>query len=309
MKTICVGRFLLDVPEKAVVTYRGASLSGWEISSWKENEVEFSTAQKEREAKLKIEKNSQGGISLELVRDVRHEDLHGKIFVFNRRSAPEYSGGVKTMHHLVAVQAYVRVANVTYKFESEFSSESEIKNLEEIIRKLKPRENSEIPVVAGFCFGQGFLNDPLTADQSEYTGIFLGLEDHPDLAIGLISLAGIDPGKTLIQRAGENSIKQEYRSHFHTFRQGQRSLNGVPGEEILERVEEPNGSMLQSFMWESLSKTDDVYLPNLVLEFSTGHGKPGAPVNSSMSDAEALALWNKISSSLRRRPVQLAKPV
>ena len=79
--------------------------------------------------------------------------------------------------------------------------------------------------------------------------------------------------------------------------------------EILERVDEPNGSTLQSFMWESLSKKDDVYLPNLILEFSTGHGKPGAPVNSSMSDAEALALWEKISASLRRRPVQSVTPV
>ncbi|MYN19959.1 hypothetical protein GTP81_24760 [Rugamonas sp. FT107W] len=45
-----------------------------------------------------------------------------------------------------------------------------------------------------------------------------------------------------------------------------------------------------------------------MLEFDTGHGQPGKPVNSSLSDAEALALWDKISSSLRRRPVGGSKP-
>lgn len=95
MKTVCVGRFLIDVPDKAIVTYRGASLSGWTISSWEETEEDFLSTQKEIELKLKAEKNSRGGISLEQIRELKYENLHGKILLFNRRSAPEYSGGEK----------------------------------------------------------------------------------------------------------------------------------------------------------------------------------------------------------------------
>jgi hypothetical protein len=80
-------------------------------------------------------------------------------------------------------------------------------------------------------------------------------------------------------------------------------INGFYGEEILQRVDELNGVKLHDFMWESFGHTKDVLLPKLTLELSTGIGRPGAPVNSSLSDVEALALWEKISSSLRRRVV------
>jgi len=86
-------------------------------------------------------------------------------------------------------------------------------------------------------------------------------------------------------------------------------LNGIPGEELLQRVDEPNGAKVHGFMWESLADQNDVYLPNLILEFDTGLGRPGNPVNSSLSDAEALALWDKISSSLRRHTTRETKPV
>src|SRR5688500_9812592 len=42
MKTVCVGRFLIDVPHDAEVSYRGAFLSGWNIwTNANETDAEF----------------------------------------------------------------------------------------------------------------------------------------------------------------------------------------------------------------------------------------------------------------------------
>jgi hypothetical protein len=197
---------------------------------------------------------------------------------------------------------------VSYEFKGEVHKEREVKDLENILSHLRPRKPEEIPVEEGFCFDRGMLNGNLGVKHHEFTVAFVGMKDHPDMAIALSSIAGTNPSKTFLQRDAENSVKLENRWRFHVLREGRRDLNSIPGEEMLEHVREPNGSELQGFMWESLTSLDDVYFPSLSLELNTGHGRPGEPIDSSLSDAEALALWDKISSSLRRRPFGVPKP-
>ncbi|MET0265883.1 MAG: T6SS immunity protein Tli4 family protein, partial [Duganella sp.] len=172
-----------------------------------------------------------------------------------------------------------------------------------ILSQLRGLPNAELPSESGFCFDHGIVLDPLAAAQSEYTGAFIGMEDNPDLSISISTSAGLKSGRTLLQRNSGNSVQASYRSHFNTLRIGERSINRIPGEEVLHRVDELNGSVGHGFMWESLGTQNDVYLPNISLELTTGIGRPGKPVNSSLSDNEAITLWDKISSSLRPRPI------
>lgn len=302
MKTICVGRFVIDVPNAAVVTFRDATISGWDISSWEENDSDFDNRENDRILDLGKQTNSRGHKMLELNRELVNGELRGRILIFNRRWLEGYEAGEKNETQVVAMQANLRMRDVTYRIKSELVNEADIVVLEKIIGQLVWRGEKEVPVQKGFCMNRGIVEDPLHADQAEYTGIFLGLENYPDMAIAFTTMAGIEPGKTLLQRDAENDVKRKFRNRFHVLREGSRNLNGIPGEEILERVNEPNGSTLHGFMWESLGKRDDVFLPTLVLELVTGRGKPGNPVDSSLSDKEALALWEKISSSVRVRP-------
>jgi hypothetical protein len=303
MKTMCVGRFLIDVPANATVTYRGASLSGWDIASWVESDEKFSARDAAEEAELRSEKNERDAPTLEQIIEVRGHGLHGRIFVFNRQWLEMFPRGVRTESQAVAIRAYVRIQDVTYRFYSKVRFDTDVDELQKIIGQLRVRGADEIPTQAGFCFSRALLVEPLDADQSEYTAMFVGLKDHPDLAIALSTTAGIVPTKSLLQRDAENSVKIEHRSRFHTLRKGPRALNGIPGEEFMERVDEHNGSVLHDFMWESLNNKHDVYLPFLTFELNTGNGKPGSPVNSSLSDPEVLALWEKMTNSLRVRPI------
>jgi len=304
MKVVCVGRFLVDVPEIATVTYRSASVSGWNILTIPETDEEFNLRIREKENLLTARRNERNGVSLESTRNVGGSEIAGKIFLFNRRWIPIMRAGKEVVSEVVAIDALVRSGGISYEFRADFRHPEQVEHLEKIIRQLRGLPVAHIPEEAGFCFDRGFIRDPLTAEQNESVSIFLGIKEYPDLAVSLSSTAGIDHNKTLLQRHSDSDIQKEYSSQFHPLRIGARSLNGITGEEVLQRVDELNGVKLHGFMWESIGNKTDVYLPSLSLELDTGLGRPGKPVNSSLSDAEAMALWEKISSSLRRRSVR-----
>jgi hypothetical protein len=308
-KTLCIGRLLLDVPSDTLVSYRSATVSGWDIDTIQgETDEEFDSRSKNKEVGLSAQKNEHGGVSLELIRAVSHGELAGKIFMYNRRWVAKTEFDKDVITEIVAIEALVRSRGISYDFKANFRRPPDIAQLEKILSQLRARPEEIIPHEPGFCFNQGFIAEPLRADQTEFVVVFMGLKDHLDLSLALSSAAGIKPGKSLLARSAASSVKKEHSFRFHVLREGPRSLGEVPGEEVLKRVSEPNGSMVHGFMWESAGTRDNVYLPRLTLELDTGHGRNGSPVQSSLSDEEALALWDKISASLRLRPGGGAKP-
>jgi hypothetical protein len=307
MQTVCVGRFLIDVPADAQVSFRPAFLAGWSLDSdIAETDTAFAERLSATEAKHKATKNGRGGTSLESVTTIDAEGAFGKIFVYGREWVYGFEDHKRIDSTSVAVDASVRISGVSFDFAREIGDEADVKRLAQFISQLRARPDNSIPSQSGFCFDSAFLLDPLTAAQNERVGVFVGLKGHPDVAIALNTMAGLRHERSLLQRDAENTVKQANLGNFKTLRRGARAINGIPGEEVLDVIFEPNGAKAQSLMWESLPKQDSVYLPYLVLEMNTGHGRPGEPINSSLSDARAMALWERISASLRLRPTSPA---
>jgi hypothetical protein len=306
MKTVCVGRFLIDVPQDAIVTFSGTTLGGWRISArYDETDEEFDVRLASKEAEVRAAKNGRGWDSLESITRVNAENLRGEVIVFNRQWTHIFENQKRVDLDFAAVDGHARIAGASIDFNGEYLNTSYVEKLIQLIKKLRTQGLGDIPESPGFCFEQSMIADPLSVSQHESTVMFIGLEDHPDLSIVLRTAAGLDPAPRLLERDSRNEIKQEFRSHFHTFRQGERIVNGMRGEELLERVHEMNGTRGHDFEWEAFSTPDDVLRPDLALEMSTGHGRPGKPVQASLSDAEAIALWDKMLSSLRLRPVKI----
>jgi hypothetical protein len=306
MQTVCVGRFLIDVPSDAQVSFRPAFLAGWSLNSdLEETDTDFVERLSATEQKHKTAKNERDGPSLESVKTIDTGGAFGKIFVYGRAWVYGFENGKRVDSTFVAVDASVRIKGVSFDFAREIGDEADVKRLVQFISQLQPRPDNSIPSDSGFCFDGGLLRDPLTAAQNERVGVFIGLKGHPDVAIAANTMAGLKHERSLLQRDEENTVKQSNLGNFRTLRRGPRAINGVPGEEVLDVIIEPNGTRGQSLMWESLPKQDSVYLPYFVLEMNTGHGQPGNPINSSLSDARALALWERISASLRLRPTSL----
>jgi hypothetical protein len=135
------------------------------------------------------------------------------------------------------------------------------------------------------------------------------LKGHSDIAIRLDTAVLKKPEESLLERDANNDINTRFAANIKNLRKGQRELNGIPGEEVLDRFKEGNGTTSHMFMWASPGKGLDVLAPSITLELQTGKGRPGNPVNSSLSDEAVLQLWQAISSSLRIRPTAPAKKV
>jgi hypothetical protein len=305
MQTVCVGRFLIDVPADAQVSFRPAFLAGWGLKSdAEETEAAFAERLNATEQKHKTTKNERGGSSLESIQKINIEGVSGKIFVYGRDWVHGFEDGKRVDSTFVAVDASVRVNGVSFDFAREIGSEEDVKRLLQFISQLEARTDGSIPSQPGFCFEDGFLRDPLTAAQNERVAVFIGLKGHADVAIAANTMAGLKPEESLLERDARSSVKQSNPSNFKSIRKGVRPIAGMPGEEMLQIVIEPNGTQSQDFMWESPGEKTDVFHPNFILEMNTGHGQPGSPINSSLTDAKALALWDRISGSLRVRPTR-----
>ncbi|TFW32792.1 T6SS immunity protein Tli4 family protein [Massilia horti] len=313
MKTVCVGRLLIDVPETAEVTLTQASVDGFDITMRRESEAQFAARIALREAELKEKQNELGRKNLESARDVNVNGLAGRILIHGRERTYLIKNEQRVYSENVAIDGYAHKNGVSFDLISTGYDPKLVGNVARLIAQIEPRLQDEVPAQPGFCINGGFIRDPLTADQHESVTMFAGLPGHPDLGIVFSTLSGTKPDEGLIARdaKAEEQFPLFLRAAFSTLRKGERTLNGLPGEEVAFKAREANFAVTYSFRWEMQGKQDDVYAPVLTLELGAGRNPRagGKPLQSSMSEVALLDLWDKISSSLRVRTASPPKQV
>jgi hypothetical protein len=151
------------------------------------------------------------------------------------------------------------------------------------------------------------LVDPLPADDTEGVAILAGFRDHPDLALALNTRAGTLPDKeSRLERdaAVDAEMPLWQKPLMDKLRRGKRIIAGIEGDEVAERWTELNFVHTFGFNWEVNGTENNVFIPFMHLELSTGHPiDAGArPVTSFLGEEALLQLWDKISSSIRVRP-------
>jgi hypothetical protein len=314
VKMVCVGRFLIDLPQEAQVSLGGTSIDGFSISTnATETDSAFMTRVARREAELSAQKNQFGKKSLESVQLIDEDGQTGKIFVFGRTSTYGYEGEKKITYSGVSVNAYVRTGAVSFDFIANTYAPDEVGNLRKLITQLRSRANDDIPLEGGFCIDHGFVRDPLGAEQTERAVMFAGLPAHPDLSIAFSTMAGTKSGQGLLERNTAASAEQPafVRALISTLREGARTINGMPGEELALKVREVNFATTYGFDWEMGGTEHDVLAPFVTLELQAGLNPRtgGKPVQSTLSEAALLELWDKVASSVRIRRTNPPKVV
>jgi hypothetical protein len=75
MKTICIGRFLIDMPDESDLALTRPRINGLDISSFDEPEADFRNRLVQREARLRAAPDRLGGNrNLESVREVKTDN-------------------------------------------------------------------------------------------------------------------------------------------------------------------------------------------------------------------------------------------
>lgn len=312
IKTVCVGRFLIDMPEEAQVDLGRASVGGFDISAFDESPHDFQARLAQREAEIKGKPDRLGGNkNLELVKEVMTENgLVGKIFVHSRTVNEGTAGnGLENEHFRyegIAVEALVHGEGVSINLGSDFYFPDRVEDISKLVAQLVPNPRNQIPAESGFCLNHAYIRDPLKAEQGEQVTMFANLPSHPDIDFLLILAAGINPdGDGLLKRgaASEDRLSMVEKMRVTRLRAEPREIRGLPGEELIRRVVEENDAQVYTFHWEVNGTKDDVFTPHLVFSMTTGGSNDG-PVPTSLSEEAALGLWDKISSSIRIRSAE-----
>lgn len=309
MKTVCVGRFLIDLPAKAEYSITGAFVDGFHISVTDETREQFGARLTAREAEINGETNQLGNKNMEAVQQLDANGFTGKLFTFGRSSTYTFEGDTRRDWVSVKVEGYAHAGNRTFNFIADAYDPALVSNLGKLLRQLRSVPADKIPVKPGFCFGPGMLLDPIAAVAAEKVVMFAGFPGHPDVAVAFNTMAGLKrTWPTLLERRAKVAAERPLilRSLFSTLRAGPRTINGLAGEEMATKVTELNFSIVYGFDWELPGTEDDVLVPAIHLEMSTGNSTApgGEPVQSSLHQEAALDLWDKIVASIRVRLTQ-----
>ena len=315
MKTVCVGRFLVDLPKEAHVELDRASVDGFQVTAFPESRADFESRLARREAEIKAKPDRLGGNrNLELLQDVVTDHFKGKLFLHGRTvTEGTASNGLEIEHYQyegIALDAMVHQAGTSIDLTASDYNRNGLDNLARLVAQIEPKPENTVPASAGYCVDHAFLRDPLDAEQHESIMMFAYLPSHPDVRFMLILAAGIKPAEaSLLQRdaMAEAQLPVMQKMRLTKLRAGERTIGGLSGDEVLRSVAEENGANVHNFWWEVKGTETDVLLPHLVFKMDTGQGDKG-PVPSSLSDNAALELWDTISSSIRLHHGRAPKP-
>jgi hypothetical protein len=314
-KTICIGRYLIDVPAKSEVSFSGTMLNGFDIVTEKETESAFRKRIEEREAEIAVHRtdancNSEGG--MEKARDLRIPGMVGRTFIYGRSRGYLMEGERRVDLESVSVEVHAHMNGRSVSLAAQSTEEASAEEAETLLARIHIRREDELPAAAGFCVPDAIFVDPLPAHKNEHLVMHLGLADHPDLSFTLMSLAGTRPGPALLARVARADATTGAEGLFRmtTLREGKRRISGIDGEELLLRAREFNLKSTYGFVWEAPGAVDDPALPLLSMELRTGIGERsgGEPVESSLHEDALLNLWDSITSSIRPRQA-IASPL
>jgi hypothetical protein len=110
----------------------------------------------------------------------------------------------------------------------------------------------------------------------------------------------------LLARIDKDPIPDIYKPlipRIKTLRRGQHPVGDFSAEEVLESV--PSGEYTQShvFTWSASGKPRDIYAPAAFVQLKSGDTPGGGKTNPSVTDQQAMELFDSIVNSIRLRPV------
>jgi len=306
MRSVCAGRFLVDVPVQAEVSFSWEMIDGFDVETVQESERDFQARVAAREAAIAAQgTTAEGKGGMVEARDIHAAGMVGRTFIFGRYHSYGIEEGRRVDIEWVSVEAYAHRDGLSASLSMKLANEDDAKAAEALLSRLRTRGEDEIPAVPGFCVHHAVFAEPLPLHQTEHIVMHIGLPDHPDLGMIFSSLPGGGRTRSLLTRVNENDAQASADEMLRVtkLRTGKRNINTVHGEEVLERVREFNFATTFGFMWETQGVKDDILKPFLSLELQAGSSLApgGKPAGSSLHQDAVLALWDSISSSIRLR--------
>lgn len=319
LKSRCVGRYVIDLPGYAVPT-GWVKLQGVMVEAVPKTVEQFEREMDARETELKATKSVHGYRFLYDYGQVRTIE-HTRYFV----SLPHYavssdSGRIVEAHKWDRGYQVTLTIDAIDLLHSGAKDEPWVKEMGtpydvpqktrlvfDLIEKLRGRPDDEIPTEPGVCFFGGFLPGKAISRDEEIHSYFV-LPDKPDVSFYFESFGNLGSNDTLLQRTRTSAFRDTLKAaDGRLIRAESVELGGgIKADEVLMAVATTARPPVQGHLISlEANYASGARAPYLLLDFHNGYPNYLAAIDSikqaSLTEAEAVALWDAVSRTLRPR--------
>lgn len=301
-KSVCFGRFVIDVPAEASVLYAkptfGAVIETVENGA-KDLSRLASNKRKELEAiKHEVEPGS-------LLREFNQGPGEGD-FVLMSWMGPA-SKRVTDIHGYLNAKPHAFIVKTSTAASEGRTEATEKAKLANFATNLRARSSEDIPTDPGVCLDLGFIADD-TGKYQEIFGIGFRFPSLPDVSLSISSNKDGQTPEPLSKRrkqAEKLALDSPFAAAFSkvkVLREGPRKISQWDGEEALFRRPREEGGVWHELRYSYPGIRYDHCNPRLDATLFTGVERNTAgALESSLSDEEAIALWDRMLATLRLR--------
>ena len=308
MQTFCVGRHLIDVPKGFSSIIGGAAnfmLAGVSIEvadpfwvSIKAVDIsaqQFRSAVDKQRAEVAANRNMLSKDSM--LKEFK--SVGENAFLLRAYESSLSRDSFRSELHLLIEGVHVVVAEKS--FENEFlQAEKRIEAFSKNLVRVQPSSTAK-----GFCIGPiAVQGDSYSLEQTDFT---FRSKKRPDVIIEIdidTYSNSSQESDTLLQRvSGERSLLSIFDVRHKVLRKGNLTIAGMKAQEWLATFENGDHKDHQ-FAFESYRpKPSSPAHPAIHMEMTTGQQDlDGVRHTSSLSDKEAMAVWDTMVKSIRLRP-------
>jgi hypothetical protein len=301
-RTVCFGRFLMQIPATATIVYGPAEV---------ETSIEYLVGQSDKVAEHVAARLAEVEEEREFLRktDIPRLPLFGKVIDGVRPGQKIVIGSKNRVGY--AVHSFIPVGKDLFvqSVDSVLPDEDIVSTINRVASNLRPRLEDEVPAEPGACIEAAFI-----PSQHEYERVTIGirLKEFPDVHLSVDvhkNLNYIPVGNSPIllrEQAKEEAVADGFGPVFartKIFRQHERQLGIWKGEELALRAPPfKNNTDAHEFRYYSGGAVNDPLQPELDIRLDSGvEDDTKAKVKPSITDEEALALWDKIITTIRVR--------
>jgi hypothetical protein len=303
-KVVCFGRYALKVPQEAELIWGEASIS---------DDIKFIRGGLEA---------SQRRVAADIAK-IKHRNATAEI-TYNKEGPVEaswqirfYESDLDKEFKIHLINTYVNKGDLTFILRGAVEKgdiEAVAAARQAALAKgLRMRAANEVPDEPGYCIEHGFMADKLYADQ-ETVSVGIRFPSLPDVTFSISSnkdaYGDYPPAQFETEKRGELSLlarieqaKKDQGLGYPSrtvLREGKRDVQHWHGEESL--IKRKDGT--HDFEWAFVGTPGDVANPseyNAVMFTKVKHNVVGAANAASVTDPEAVALWDTLLSGLKFR--------
>jgi hypothetical protein len=327
LKTRCVGRYLIDLPADMQIS-GSATLQDVQVSTEKMTQEAFLQGMQQREGELKATKHMKGyqfmygDREYPLVMSGMEEQRKKGIWYFIHLGSKEE---ISDSNRVIEAYKWSKGYRLTLLVEASdftrsiYKDRPSVKNMRvkndvgsklvtalDLAHNFQGRADDDIPTGPGVCFDGGFIaKNAEEADEVDARFIF---SDRQDVNF-VIRTDSILREKTLLQRHEQINDGLAKNEGGETVRQGSVSLpQGLHAEEWLLAARMDSGVHGHFFTLEANALANNAKTPFISLDMSNGDVLPrevngsDKPARASLTEGEAVALWDAVSRTIRVRP-------